>query len=248
MTLPFDLSIPAAVYMAVVVFGAAFVRGYSGFGFSALLVTASSLVTNPLNFVGVAIICECWMTAQQWNKAAGDVDWKRVKALMLGSLIGVPLGLWIITQIPVDAARIVVSLYVLVMCAVMLHGWRIARVQGGAAHGAAGVVAGMANALGMGGLPVVTYFAAQTIGPRVFRATLIAYFAILDFFTGILLWWHGLITWDTVMAVLGAVPMVVLGIWLGGRHFFNTDPQDFRKFAIRLLAGLAVLGFVKSLV
>jgi hypothetical protein len=43
---------------------AGFVRGYSGFGFSALLIAASSLVTNPLNFVAVVVILETVMSLQ----------------------------------------------------------------------------------------------------------------------------------------------------------------------------------------
>ena len=37
MTLPFDMGTGAAAFMAVAVLIAAFVRGYSGFGFSALV-------------------------------------------------------------------------------------------------------------------------------------------------------------------------------------------------------------------
>ena len=39
-----------------------------------------------------------------------------------------------------------------------------------------------------------------------------------------------------------------LGIWAGGRHFLATDPQDFRKFAIGLLAVLAVINLVKVVI
>ena len=41
-----------------------FVRGYSGFGSSALVIAASSLVTNPLNFVAVVVILETLMSLQ----------------------------------------------------------------------------------------------------------------------------------------------------------------------------------------
>ena len=43
-----------------------------------------------------------------------------------------------------------------------------------------------------------------------------------------------------------SLPVIGVGIWLGGRHFLHTDPQDFRRFAILLLAFLAVLGLAKS--
>jgi uncharacterized protein len=43
------------------------------------------------------------------------------------------------------------------------------------------------------------------------------------------------------------LPVIGLGIWLGGKHFLRTDPQDFRRFAIGLLALLAGFGLVKAL-
>ncbi len=60
------------------------------------------------------------------------------------------------------------------------------------------------------------------------------------------MWWHGLVTRDTIIVTLAAAPLIVLGIWLGGRHFLRTEPQDFRRFAIGLLAVLAGLGLVKA--
>ncbi len=247
MSLPFDLTPFTTAYLALVLFGAAFVRGYSGFGFSALVVTAASLVTNPLNLVPVVIFCEFLMTFQQWREIGAHVDWARVRGLMLGALIGVPLGLWLITQVPVDATRAVIAVYVLAMCAVLLRGWKLQRAQGGAGHAAVGTFAGLANAVGMGGLPVATYFTAQAMPAQVFRATLIAYFAGLDLFTFPFLWWHGLVSFDTGVVVLAGLPLMALGIWLGGRHFLSAAPQEFRRFAIVLLAVLAMLGLGKAI-
>lgn len=246
MSLPFDLTPGAAAFMAATFFVAAFVRGYSGFGFSALVVSAAALVTHPLNFVAVVMLCEFAIIFQQWTGIAHDVDWRRVLSLMAGALVGVPLGLWAITGIGLDAARVVIALYVLGMCAIMLRGWRMARLAGDRDHIAVGVMSGMANAPGMGGLPVATFFAAQPMAAGAFRATLITYFAFLDLYTLPLMWGHGLVTQDTFVVTLAAAPLILVGIWLGGRHFLRTDPQDFRRFAIGLLAALAVLGLVKA--
>ena len=244
--IPFDLSPAAAAFMATAFLVAAFVRGYSGFGFSALVVSASSLVTNPLYFVAVVMFCEFIMTIQQWGQVGRDVNWRKVGTLMAGAAVGVPIGLWAITGVGVDMARAIIAVYVLVMCGVLLLGWTLKKPAGDAAHVATGVISGLANAPGMGGLPVATFFAAQGVNATVFRATLIAYFAALDLYSAPLMWWHGLVTLDTFFAVALSLPLMVLGIWLGGRHFLRTDPQDFRRFAIFLLAGLAVLGLLKS--
>jgi hypothetical protein len=245
-SLPFDLGVAGGLWMAVAIVIAAFVRGYSGFGFSALCIAASSVVTNPLNFVAVVVILEFAMSAQAWRGAGPDVDWRRAGWLLLGAAVGLPLGLWALTGIPEDAARAVVSLYVLTMCAVLLAGWRLAREVGAGGTLATGLVSGLANAPGMGGLPVAAFFAAQPMQASVFRATLVAYFPILDVYSAPLYWWHGLVTRETIVASLIALPLVAVGNWLGSRHFFNTDPQDFRRFAIILLAVLAGMGLVRA--
>ncbi len=246
--MPFDLGPLPLIWLAVACLVAGFVRGYSGFGFSALLIAASSLVTNPLNFVAVVVILETVMSLQAAKGAGPDVDWRRVGWLLGGAAIGLPIGLWILTGVSEDTARAVVSGYVLIMCFVLLAGWRLSREGAGPVNGAMGVVSGLANAPGMGGLPIAAFFAAQPMSASVFRATLIAYFPLLDLYSAPLYWYAGLVSWDTIWASLWLLPITLGANWLGGRHFFGTDPQDFRRFAIVLLAGLALLGLGKALI
>lgn len=244
--IPFDLSVWGLVWMALVVLVAGFVRGYSGFGFSALVIAASGLVTNPLNFVAVVVIWETVMTLQAWQNVGPDVDWRRVGLLVAGAVVGLPLGLWALTSISEDAARAVISGYVLLMSLVLLYGWRMQAEAGKAATFGAGIISGIANAPGMGGLPVAAFFAAQSMQASVFRATLVAYFPILDIYSAPIYWLNGMVTWDTIRLSLVGLPLVVLANWLGSRHFLRTDPQDFRRFAIGLLMILASLGLLKS--
>lgn len=246
LALPFGMGWGAGVFMALAVLISAFVRGYSGFGFSALVIASSGLVTNPLHFVAVVMLCEVVMTLQAWKNVGPEVDWRRVILLSLGAGLGLPLGLWALTSISADAARAVISAYVLVMCGVLMVGWKLRHQVGWRGNLAAGVVSGLANAPGMGGLPVAAFFAAQTMPASVFRATLVAYFPILDLYSAPMYWLSGLVNWDTLWASLLTLPLVFLGNWLGARHFLNTDPQDFRKFAIALLAFLAAMGLLKS--
>ncbi len=166
---------------------------------------------------------------------------------MAGAAVGLPLGLWVLTGISENAARAIISGYVLLMCAVLLVGLRFRAEARGASNLAVGVISGLANAPGMGGLPVAAFFAAQPMPAAVFRATLIAYFPLLDLYSAPLYWWAGLVTWSTLWAALVALPLTLLGNWLGGRHFFGSDPQEFRRFAILLLALLATLGLVRAL-
>jgi hypothetical protein len=246
--MPFDLGLGGAVWMALAITLAAFIRGYSGFGYSAIVIAAAGLVMNPLDFVAVVVILEFSMSLQAWRGAGPSVDWKRIRCLMIGAAVGLPLGLWALSAIEESAARAVISGYILLMCGLLLAGLRLgSEFRATPVNIGAGLISGLANAPGMGGLPVAAFYAAQPMPAAVFRATLIAYFPLLDLYSAPLYWWHGLVTWDTLRASLCALPLTVLGNWLGGRHFFGTDPQDFRRFAILLLAVLASLGLLRAL-
>ena len=246
MTLPFDLGWGTAAFMAAAILLAAFVRGYSGFGYSALVIAASSLVMNPLHIVFTVVIGEAVMTLQSWNGIGREVDWRRIRWLMAGAAVGMPVGIAVLTRVPEDWARALVSIYVLVMCLVLLTGWRMQAEAGSGPTLGIGVISGLANAPGMGGLPVAAFFAAQPMAAPVFRATLAAYFPFLDLYSTPLYWWGGMLTWDSFLAGVLILPLVFLGNWLGGRHFFGSDPQEFRRMAIVLLATLATLGLLKA--
>lgn len=247
MALPFDLGPWQAVWLVLALLAAAFVRGYSGFGFAALLVSGAALVMDPLRLVPMVLVVDAAMTLQQARGIRRDIDWRRVAGLLGGAAVGVPLGLWGLSLISVDAARAVFSAYVLGMCGALLAGWRLARPPGIAAHLAVGLVSGLANAAAVGGLPVAAFFAAQPIGAAAFRATLIAYFTLLDLWSLALMARAGMISTQTLWAGALSLPVLALGIWLGGRHFLRAAPQGFRRFATLLLAGLAGLGLLKSL-
>lgn len=246
MALPFGLSPGAAVFLLAAVLGAAVIRGFSGFGFSAIVVATTGLVGDPLDAVAVVLLCEVAMTLQAARGIAGQVDWGRVGLLLAGAAIGLPLGVYGLVSIGVDAARVAISLFILVMCAILLAGWHLGREVRGWPNAAMGVASGVANGAAMAGLPVAAFFTAQPIPPQVFRATLIVYFAVLDLASLPVLWQAGLISRDTFVALAFALPALLAGNHFGNHRFRASAPRDFRRLAIALLAVLAVLGLARS--
>lgn len=245
---PFDLSMGQGAALAFVLLVAAFVRGYSGFGFSALVVAAGGLFMNPVLLVPVVILCELAMTLVQGRGLAPLVDWRRVGAMLAGAAIAMPLSIWALARIGTDPARLAISALILALSLILLAGWTLKRPIGTPGHAGVGVVSGLANGAAVGGLPVAAFMAAQPIPAPVFRATMVAYLTAIDLVALPLMWHQGLVTADTALVFALALPLLLAGIVLGGRHFLATTPQDFRRMTIRLLAALATLGILKSLV
>ncbi|PUB10705.1 hypothetical protein DFP92_11750 [Yoonia sediminilitoris] len=245
--MPFDLGPGQAVALAVALLGAAFVRGYSGFGFSAIFIAFAALITNPLPLIPVVFSCEILMTVFQARGIRGHVDWRRVFALLAGAAVMLPLSVWTILSLGESAVRLTVSLIVLAMSLVLLSGWTLRRTIGAPGHFGVGILSGLCNGAGIGGLPVAAFMTAQPMAPQRFRATMIVFLTGLDLITMPLLWAGGLITWDTAAGLGLAFPLLGLGVWLGGRQFLAASPTTFRRFAVMLLLALALLGLLRAI-
>ncbi len=246
--MPFDLGPGTTAALAIALLGAAFVRGYSGFGFSAIFIAFAALLTNPLPLIPVVFACEMLMTVFQARGIRGQVDWRRVIALLAGAAVVLPASVWFILSLGEGTVRLAVSLIVLVMSLVLLSGWTLQRTIRSPGHIGVGMVSGLCNSAGIGGLPVAAFMAAQPMKAARFRATMIVYLTGLDLITMPLLWAGGLVTWETALGVGLAFPLLGLGVWLGGRQFLAASPSTFRRFAVMLLLTLSVLGLLRTMI
>ncbi|MEM8536964.1 MAG: TSUP family transporter [Pseudomonadota bacterium] len=247
MTLPFDFGPGTAAALAVALLGAAFIRGYSGFGFSAIFIASAALITNPLPLIPVVFACEIAMTAFQASGIRGQVDWRRVTWLLGGAAVALPFSVGFILSVGDTTVRLLISGIILLLSLVLLSGWYLRHAVGGPGHGAIGVLSGACNSAGVGGLPVAAFLTAQPVTASRFRATMIVYLTGLDLITLPLLWAGGLVTWDTALGVALAFPVLGIGVWLGGRQFLAASPETFRRFAVFLLLSLSVLGLIRAL-
>ncbi|MEL7180165.1 MAG: sulfite exporter TauE/SafE family protein [Pseudomonadota bacterium] len=246
--MPFDLGPGTAAALAFALLGAAYVRGYSGFGFSAIFIAFAALVTNPLPLIPVVFACEMLMTVFQARGIRRHIDWRRVLWLLLGAAIALPLSVSFILSAGESMVRIVISSIILVLSLVLLSGWSLQRKIGPVGQGGVGIISGMCNSAGIGGLPVAAFMSAQPMEAAVFRATMIVYLTGLDMITMPFLWAGGLITWDTARGIALAFPMLALGVWLGGRQFLSASPATFRRFAVLLLLALSLLGLLRAII
>lgn len=236
------------IYSLVCIFLAAIVRGYSGFGFSLLAITALSLMLKPAEIVPSIFLLEIVASINLLPGIWKDIHWKSILPLTAGCLIATPIGVWLLATIPAPYMQIVLGVFVIAAAILLYQGYSLSRMPGPIASTAAGAASGLANgAFGIGGPPVILFYFASPAGNIAGRASLIAYFLATDTIGLAFLSREDLVTWDAVFRALIFFPALLAGVWVGARSFKGADPVQFRKRVLILLGVLALLTIAQGL-
>jgi uncharacterized membrane protein YfcA len=227
---------------------ASLARGFSGFGFSAILVTSWSIVTEPSRAIALALVLEVTASIVQAFSVWKDIPWRRVAFLLGGATIGTPFGVFLLSYVPLPTMRIAIAVFVIIATAALLQGWKLKKKANDLGSGGVGLLSGLANgSTGMGGLPVALFLTADGDSPARIRAAVVAYFFFLDIIGLYFLTRSGLTDIDTIGLAVMSLPILLIGMVLGTRHFIAATPEQFRRVSLYMLAGLAVIGLARGL-
>ena len=234
-----------AMWMVVVI--AAVIRGYAGFGFSAIVVAGLSLVTPTKETVPLVILMEVVASVQMFPKVWKDINWRMVAWILAGGIIFIPLRQAILKHVAIEPMRVICALALLIGVTFIAKGvvFNLNHRQGWAIIG---VISGFANGLlAMGGMWVTILLLGSTIKKQVLRASLTAVFFGTDIYAGVTASFHGIMTMAIFWRALVAAPFLFVGIWLGSRKFEGTSDQAYRQVVLIVLTLLALMLIVRAI-
>lgn len=221
---------------------ASFVFGLTGFGIGLVALSVLPFLLPPVTVVPLmTIFCGAFACVMSFQ-LRHDIQWRQLRYLLLGTLLGTPLGVWVLDNCPPTLLKRFIGL---VLVTVVLIEWfgaypsRLSRRSWGLA---AGLLAGiLGGAIATPGPPVILYAVAQGWPPRLMKAMLQAFFLVNQAAILGQQWWVGLLNRDVLwLACLYALP-ATLGVFLGIYCFDRLDPLRFRRVVFSLLF---VLGLV----
>lgn len=234
-------------FACIIVFLAAIVRGFSGFGFSLLAITALSLIYTPAQIVPSIFMMELVASLNLLPSVWKDVHWRSLLPLSLGCFVATPIGVWALANVPAPPMQLALSIFVLIATALLAKNFALKTMPGTVASTAVGAASGLANgAFGIGGPPVVLFYFASPAGNFAGRASIIVFFIFTDSIGLINQSVQGLVTWETAQRALIFLPLMLFGVWIGARSFKSVDQVLFRKIVLAVLALLATLIAVKA--
>lgn len=236
-------------FFTAVIFFAFLVRGFTGFGSSALCVALLTFIMPPALVVPLIFMIEIIASISLIPGSWRQVDIKWLLPTTVGIIIGMPLGVWLLAQLTATAAQLFVyGLLAFFAAAHLLRARGVIPVWTPPPL-LVGIVAGVANGLAaIAGMVVALFLLASARPAATVRASLIALFFATDIYG--LAWGGGLGLLQAAHGVLlppALVPMLA-GVFIGGRLFSKSGGRNYRPLAIALVLGATAVGLIKLLV
>lgn len=225
-----------------------FVRGYSGFGFALAAVPILALAMPPLIAIPAVLPIELVIGLVTLPGERRNVVWPAFGWLVLGTLIGTPIGLMLLTLVAPEPMRIAIGVAVVVSVIIL---WRrpALGVVGPARVplAAAGVISGLLNGgTAMSGPPAIVALLGSSLGPRAVRGTLIAFIAFSGGLGAALAMFRGVTGAEAIIVTACLAPAAALGGALGVLVFGRTPERHYRPASLAILCLVAVGAIASS--
>ena len=173
----FQLSLIEIYYVLIIVFIASIIRGFNGFGFSAICISGFSFILPAIEIVPIILALEVvisiFMVPYIWNK----IDWKFVFKILLGIIIGSPIGLYLLKYLNPQITHLFVCLLIIFFSILLMRGFSNQKINNNYGKFFTGMISGTLNGLTtLGGMPVALFLLITSIQPAIIRGSLAALF------------------------------------------------------------------------
>jgi hypothetical protein len=229
---------------ACIVAGASFVMGLAGFGIGLVSLALLPFLMSPATAVVLMTLYAFVFALGVFVQLRRDVVPGAIGDLVIGTVAGMPLGVWVLATLPASALNRLIGLMLLAAVALEWRGLYPEKLTGRSWGLGAGVLAGMiGGAVGTPGPPVILYATTQGWSPRATKANLQAFFTVNQAVILAGYWWAGLLTREVWrFAAVFALPAIV-GLLAGVMLFSRIDHIRFRRvvFALLFASGTVLL-------
>ncbi len=234
------------LFFCSIILFASFVRGFSGFGFSASSVSLLSFILPPKEIVPIILLLEIiasfLMIPSIWKK----INWRFVFYLLLGVLIGTPFGVHLLSILKPEITHLIISITVLFFAVLLLRGYKNKKLNHNISKFFVGSIAGTVNGFGtLAGLPIALYFLIIAAEPAVIRASLAALFFFTDIYALILAYFNEILDYTVIYRTLPLIFIVPIGVSLGTKFFAGSSKENYKRYVLYFLIIISIFGLIR---
>lgn len=218
---------------------AGFVQGMVGFGFGLASLGIWSWVLPPEIVVPAVVFGSLVGQLLASIVLRQGFRWQHVFPFLLGGTLGVPVGLWMLSQVDPVVFKFGVGMLLFAYCTIMLLINRLPRITHGGnfANGVIGWFGGVMS--GFGGLPgpVPTLWCTlRGWSKQQQRQVFQSFYLFMHALTLVALGMRGMITTEVAQVFLAVGPAVLLPAMLGIRLYHRFSEKTFKTLVLVLLA------------
>jgi uncharacterized protein len=241
--IPPDVSGHAALALCLIAFVSGLARGFSGFGSALIFMPLASSIAAPRLVAALLLIIDTVGAAPLLPKAWKRADRRATAIIVLGALVGVPVGTYLLTQLNPVTTRWIISGFVAALLALLLSGWRYRGKDHAALSVGIGALSGFCSGLAQtGGPPIVGYWLGRPVASEIARANILLFFGASDFFSVVSYAVSGLITSDAVEFSLVIGPVYAIAVKCGASLFGHASEALYRGICYALIAAAVIIG------
>jgi uncharacterized membrane protein YfcA len=241
--IPLNLSASAGAAICAIAFISATARGFSGFGAALIFMPLASSVASPRLAAVLLLVIDFVAAAPLLPGAWRKADRKATAIIAAGTLIGVPVGTYLLSRLDPVTTRWIISGFVFALLLLLLSGWRYHGKDHVALSIAIGTLSGFCSGLAQtGGPPIVGYWLGRPIPSALARANILLFFGASDFVSVVSYALSELITLDALRLALLVGPVYALGIKFGTSLFGRASETLFRAICYALIALAVIFG------
>ena len=232
-----------------ITFMAGMVRGFSGFALSALVMATAVIILPPIELIPMLWWLEMSASVLMLKNGWAEADRPMTYALVIGGLVGWPIGLGLTMSLPVDVSKALALAVIVVLAASQLAKVRLSFLATKPGLYGTGVVAGIVSGVAhVGGMVVAFYVLAADKSANVMRASLVLYLFLGSASSMVVLLLFGVMDFSGASrGLIFAVPTMI-GVFLGQQLFTERLAPYYRPFCLILLIGLASVGLFREVV
>src|ERR1700755_2493382 len=241
--IPDGVSLHVALAICVIAFISGTARGFSGFGSALIFMPLASSIAAPRLVAALLLVIDFVAAAPLLPDAWRKADRKATAVIVLGALVGVPVGTYFLSVLDPVTTRWIISAFVAALLLLLLSGWRYRGRDHVALSVGIGALSGFCSGLAQtGGPPIVGYWLGRPGPSRLARAAIVLFFWASDFFSVVSYAASGLINRDAILFSLLVGPIYAIGIGCGTLLFGRASETVFRGICYALIAIAVICG------
>lgn len=236
----FLLVLPVLIFAGIV-------RGYSGFGFTAIAVVGMNMVFKPQESVVIMLALDLICSIGIWKSAIKDANYTVLKKLLLGSVIGIPIGLLCLLFIPTVVLKFLICVILLLLCLLLFKEYRFLNSNKNSTIIGCGITSGICtSSASIGGPIIVYYMLTSKLSTTVQRSTMILYFVISEFIALMAIIAKGNVETSTAKTIAIVLIPTLLAVRYGQKLFLKKPPKSLKSFALPVLLVVSIFGIIKT--